>query len=330
MIFNLLLVVRGLGLVLSSIETNCNNLICQHGGTCVQLNRSEAFCKCPLEYKGIDCSEKISLTQIFGSRCGKQEDVLEYKRIIGGVESRKGLWPWHAQLRIIDSLNTFLCGGSIIGRKWIISALHCVRSIFKKNRQIRIEAYLGNHTINGGDKYYIDFVYPNDTTKYTVWPDLTNSLFLHDIVLLRTRKEIEYSKFIQPICLPSSHLTDEEKRRKEFYAVGFGRFLPNHPIFGKSVARYLRHTGILLNSFTSCAKKYKLLYPYVLCSIKSEDIFVHGTCHGDSGGSLSSKKNGDWTLYGITSGGNGICNGDGYYVDVSLYFQWIVRTMVNN
>lgn len=49
------------------------------------------------------------------------------KKIVGGVVSKKGAWPWIALLGYDDaSSNPFKCGGTLITARHVITAAHCV------------------------------------------------------------------------------------------------------------------------------------------------------------------------------------------------------------
>ncbi|KAI3385614.1 hypothetical protein SNEBB_000400 [Seison nebaliae] len=305
----------------------CHGLICLNGGTCVQWGREQYFCICTRRYKGRDCSQKVTLTDVIGPECGKQEFKNVFPRIIGGEQSEEGRWPWNAQLKILTHQEATMCGGSIIGKRWIISALHCVDSLFT-NQTTQVKVYLGSNRVYNGKLYYIDKVFYYKTIKFNFNLNSNNSHYLHDIALLRTRKKITYNKYVQPICLPPYKLNDYEKFNTIFYVIGFGRFIPGeYVILGDSVSHYLRHTTVKLDSDRTCRTKYGI--PYIVCTHKT-GIVVHDSCLGDSGGSLSAKKNGKWTLYGITSGGIGYCTGDGYYVNVFHYLDWIRDTLLDH
>ncbi len=83
----------------------------------------------------------------------------------------------------------------------------------------------------------------------------------------------------------------------------------------------------------TCKKNYyKRFTSRMICAGQK-----HGgrdTCDGDSGGPLvcRSKRDGKWTLWGITSwGDNDLCNPDsdkpGVYVKVSKYVRWVQKMM---
>ena len=64
-------------------------------------------------------SERTSPTPL--SDCGQQGNVA---RIAGGSDAIHGTWPWQVYLN--NSQVGFMCGGSIIADKWILTAAHCL------------------------------------------------------------------------------------------------------------------------------------------------------------------------------------------------------------
>jgi len=47
----------------------------------------------------------------------------DYDRIVGGVESLRGDWPWSCSMRYNGN---HICGGSLINNEWIVTAAHCL------------------------------------------------------------------------------------------------------------------------------------------------------------------------------------------------------------
>lgn len=58
------------------------------------------------------------------SECG-ESSAAPSTRIVGGTEAANGAWPWQVSLQIQGQ---HVCGGSIIGRQWILSAAHCFQT----------------------------------------------------------------------------------------------------------------------------------------------------------------------------------------------------------
>lgn len=115
-------------------------------------------------------------------------------RIIGGQNAARGQFPYHVLLADRLSFHYF-CGGSIITRRHILSAAHCIQK-FKRNTN-ELLAILNTSNLRDSDFTSIDISKAYAHRKYT------NDSIQFDISILLTRREIQFNKFIQPIQLPT-------------------------------------------------------------------------------------------------------------------------------
>jgi len=51
-----------------------------------------------------------------------------FMRIVGGLEAEPHSWPWHAKIKQQRSSGrySFICGGSLISARFVVTAAHCV------------------------------------------------------------------------------------------------------------------------------------------------------------------------------------------------------------
>ena len=73
----------------------------------------------------MECGEKSgkptssSRTQVSKK---KQKNKTNFKRMLGGLDSTPGQWPWQVYL---DSGEPIFCGGTIISPNFILTAANC-------------------------------------------------------------------------------------------------------------------------------------------------------------------------------------------------------------
>uniref|UniRef100_A0A182PSE8 trypsin n=1 Tax=Anopheles epiroticus TaxID=199890 RepID=A0A182PSE8_9DIPT len=106
--------------------------------------------------------------------------------IIGGTDLKDGMAPYLAALM---TNGTFLCGGSIIDDRWILTAAHCLSNIKENASVVRVGT---NSYSKGGTKYLIDRAIPHQGY---------DGKFSNDIALLRLKTPLKFGKRVQKIEL---------------------------------------------------------------------------------------------------------------------------------
>ncbi|GMR44468.1 hypothetical protein PMAYCL1PPCAC_14663, partial [Pristionchus mayeri] len=264
---------------------------------------------------------------------------------LGRVSSRNevsttGKWPWQIMLRekqYRDNGTSFInmCGGTIIGAQWILTAAHCVRYsqngidvtvkdafVFAEVTSMEmdnvVDSMIDNHV------YRMRDAFPHD--------NYTNKEYPHDIALIKLENPIEFDRSVSPICLPNS--AQDIPSDGQAVVIGFGQ----SSIRGTNEAirdGNLRETIVPIVGEHICEARWTNLLDItgekwrenrVICA----GAYGHDTGSGDSGGPLMMKSSdGRWFQIGVTSFGNPSTEADlfpGLYTDVREYCDWINDT----
>ncbi|XP_037932533.1 serine protease easter-like [Teleopsis dalmanni] len=274
-------------------------------------------------------------------QCG---DVLS-NRVYGGNVTKIDEFPWMALIEYTKPGGTkgHHCGGSLINSRYVITASHCVNGegipIDWKLTGVR----LGEWDTTSNPDCEVDVRGKQDcapehidvTVEQTIPhpqynPSSKNQA--NDIALLRLSRDITYSAFVRPICLP----TNTNLRSATFDGIamdvsGWGKTETDSTSTLKLKATV---NGIQLNKCRYVySKQGFLLEDSQMCAGGQEGI---DSCRGDSGGPLVSldvtnKARSYYFLAGVVSFGPtpcGLAGWPGVYTRVGNYIDWIQRTIV--
>uniref|UniRef100_A0A8B9XCI5 Peptidase S1 domain-containing protein n=1 Tax=Bos mutus grunniens TaxID=30521 RepID=A0A8B9XCI5_BOSMU len=236
-------------------------------------------------------------------------------RIVGGVPSPERKWPWQVSLQIN---NVHKCGGSLIAPRWVLTSAHCVRG--HEEYTVR----LGDTLLQSNSQNAV--VIPvQDIICYNYYNYQT---MRHDIALVLLALSVNYSAYIQPVCLPGKDF--EVKAGTVCWATGWGRTLQ----FGPSHVPTLQETKQVILHYTTCnrmVKKQEKPFPKVVrkgmvCGYLEKS---GGPCKGDAGGPLVCQFNDRWIQMGIVSWGIhcALKEVPAVYTDVRFYKDWVYGTM---
>ncbi|XP_068212389.1 trypsin-3-like [Palaemon carinicauda] len=231
-------------------------------------------------------------------------------KILGGTKSEKGFWPW--QVALLDEDMDHKCGGTLIAPQWVLTAAHCVDG--------GLTVVLGEHHLERDDSLEVKV----KVDKYINYRHFDIETLNHDISLLRLSKKVKYNKYILPACLPSP-MENLPKVNKRCVVSGWGKEDRSN-FYGSSV---LKHVEVPIVAKSSCKNAYPdfVISPNTFCAGSKKHR--SDTCQGDSGGPLVCSSKGAWTVYGVTSYGDG-CGQQvnyGVYTEVANYMGWIESVM---
>uniref|UniRef100_A0AAY4AWG1 Serine protease hepsin n=1 Tax=Denticeps clupeoides TaxID=299321 RepID=A0AAY4AWG1_9TELE len=254
--------------------------------------------------------------------CGRRS--LTEERIVGGVDARQGRWPWQVSLQY-DGVHQ--CGGSIISDRWIVTAAHCFPERYRHVARWRV--MLGSIYNTPTHKNVVSaevqtVVYHSSYLPF-VDPSIDDNS--RDIAVLALVTPLQFTDFIQPVCLPvhGQRLVDGQMGT----VTGWG----NTGYYG-TLANILQEATVPIISDVACnAPDYydnQITTSMFCAGLEKGGI---DACQGDSGGPFVSEdclsKTSRYRLHGVVSWGTGcaMAKKPGVYTKVSRFLPWISAAM---
>lgn len=278
----------------------------------------------------------------FAGECGSA--ITDF--IYGGNKTRILDYPWMALLRYKTRNNEldFLCGGSLINSRYVLTAAHCISRSNSNNEPVLHSVRLGEWDIRTNPDCEVDINGKKSCAppfielgieKAIAHPNYISSSNeqYYDIALLRLEQSVTYTDFIRPICLPAStEFCNSMFVNSTMEVAGWGA--TNKPKAASSPVKLAISVGIWETN------KCKMIY-------KSSNRLINGThqlcaggvsgidsCRGDSGGPLMMPEliNNRFIYFvaGVISFGPKPCGYNGWpgvYARVGNYVEWIKGAM---
>ncbi|XP_006774520.1 PREDICTED: enteropeptidase [Myotis davidii] len=243
--------------------------------------------------------------------CGEKMVAQEVsQKIVGGNNAGEGAWPWLTALAYNGKL---LCGASLISNDWLVSAAHCV---YGRNLEpSKWKAILGLHATS-------NLTSPQVVTRLidqiVINPHYNKRSKDSDIVMMHLEFKVNYTDYIQPICLPEENQVFLPGRICSI--AGWGRIVHDGPS-----ADILKEAEVPLISNEKCQQQmpeYSITENMVCAGYEEGGI---DSCQGDSGGPLMCQENNRWFLAGVTSFGYQCArpNRPGVYARGPRFTEWI-------
>ncbi|KAH8381224.1 hypothetical protein KR093_000091, partial [Drosophila rubida] len=247
-----------------------------------------------------------------------------------GEATKIGEFPWLALLKYQSEARPFLCGGSLITDRFVLTAAHCTRGPVDL-----IGVRLGDHNLStekdcqlfGGrrteclppyEEYGIEDIRPH--------PNAKQGSISYDIALLKLDRPVRFQTHIKPVCLPIDRTSQDIAYDQDFYISGWGTTEQNEP------------SDVLLKALVkrqdlNVCRNYYAEAPVTENHICAVSEGAQHTCRGDSGGPVfflhPFKQTARYVQYGVISFGGAYCgvnkNQPGVFASVLDMLPWITQ-----
>ncbi|KAJ2940313.1 hypothetical protein O0L34_g11897 [Tuta absoluta] len=230
-------------------------------------------------------------------QCGKVVRNNPNPLVVNGKPTMDGQWPWQIALYQTQTVdNKYICGGTLVTHKNVITAAHCVTRkgssrVVNKNT---LTVYLGKHNLRTS----VEGVQIRLVSDIQVHPQYNASAFSRDLGILTLREPVTYTDWVRPACLwPENKIDLSNVIGNKGSVVGWG----------------FDDTGVATEELTlvempvvdqeTCIRSYSEFFArftseYTFCAGYRDGTSV---CNGDSGGGMVFNIQNTWYLRGLVS-----------------------------
>lgn len=267
------------------------------------------------------------------TECGKDLS----QKILGGERTDIDEFPWMALLEYSKpNGRSTSCGGVLISKRYVLTAAHCVHAK-KLPRSWRLEnVRLGEYDTQTSPDCIVDgnviVVCADDPITVGVEEQIVHENYRpdsgnqqNDIALLRLTRDVPFTNYVKPICLPSNVAIGQK-----LYVAGWGQ------------TENATKSNVKLKVSLPFVENENCQNTYSTAGVKlgASQICAGGqkgkdSCRGDSGGPLmhlerTREDTGKWSVVGVVSFGPSPCGKlewPGVYTKVSAFVPWILSKM---
>ncbi|CAH1398594.1 unnamed protein product [Nezara viridula] len=264
--------------------------------------------------------------------CGRRYRIGDYTPLISYAQNTNYLeYPWHAGLyEIEESKTTYLCGGSIIHPKAILTAAHCVynevtHTLAEKKYVIAVGKYNSSWDYKDPLEERLQVKKVHVTEYYL---GLKNR-YEQDIAVLELDHEIQFHTAVSAVCINwENDLNLHLKPSALGTVVGWGNTEKN------VTSDILRIAKLRFYDFRECRDNAEkdfetFITPDKICAGLGNDTIVQ---KGDSGGGLTfprlTEKNKEENyIYGVVSIKDQSSNKLAAFTKVTEYLNWLEQIL---
>ncbi|XP_036337082.1 LOW QUALITY PROTEIN: serine protease 44-like [Rhagoletis pomonella] len=241
-------------------------------------------------------------------------------KVVGGSEASRGAYPWLVALGYRDEYKPdalkFLCGGSLISSRYVLTSGHCINALLST---VRVGAHdLSNANEEGAINISVErkIVHEQYNERYVV----------NDIGLVKLRAAAPNTAYIGPICLPDGERFEQNFVGMNPFVAGWGAVKFQGPS-----SNVLRDVQVPIVNQQSCEQSYNSVFQHIAFTdrfICAGNSYVDA-CQGEFGGPLRFPmlENGAYHYYilGLVSYGYECARAGfpGVYTRVASYLPWI-------
>lgn len=274
------------------------------------------------------------LTSFQAKSIRPQKTIPQPKFIVGGEEVEDNKYPFYVLVvSEIENNNYFLCGGTLINKQWILTAVHCVMDhAYEKvlsNNKINIIFGVTSFDIVQKKIVAKKIVRPlsvisNDIKRISVreLKYLPSNLLINDLALIKINEEKDF----KPVTL--TKMNSETIYGRQATILGYGNVSRN--VFTKKLANKLMQGRVELQRVdenTIFPNEFNMYKQSFYKTFYKENMSSFGL--GDSGGpALINLWNTNF-LVGVISQGN-FGNNWNYITNIDYYYDWIIDIIKNN
>ncbi|XP_033346835.1 transmembrane protease serine 9-like, partial [Bombus vosnesenskii] len=242
-----------------------------------------------------------------------------HTRVVGGKPAKLGAWPWMVALGYPnythpDAGPVWDCGGSLISARHVLTAGHCADD--EDLYVVRIADLNLKRDDDGAHPIEMGL------ESILIHPDYITGQPFHDIAILKLERDVPFSEYIHPICLPiEASLENNKFEGYNPFVAGWGKLRYRGP---RSDVLMEVQVPVVKNS--ECKKAYppSWITDSVLCAGYPKG--GKDSCTGDSGGPLIMPRQFTYYQIGIVSHGHecALPKFPGVYTRVTAYLDTFI------